>query len=103
MKTAALTNFILALLGTLWLVTPVMADSDYDTARQLREAGDILPLETILDRIQKQQPGKVLEVELEHKHGQLLYEIEILDAQGTVWELQVDPRTGKLLQRQEDD
>ena len=81
----------------------VLADSDHDKARQLREAGDILSLEKILQKVQSNHPGKVLEVELETKHDKLVYEIELLDAQGKVWKLKVNPHTGELLQRKEDD
>jgi uncharacterized membrane protein YkoI len=93
------TRFGLAILATLAVSQPILADSDYDTARKLREAGDILPLETILKRLQKTHPGKVLEVELEHKHDRVLYEIELLDKDGKVWEFKLDPRTGRILKQ----
>jgi uncharacterized membrane protein YkoI len=80
-----------------------LADSDADTARTLREAGDILPLETILHRLEQTHPGKVLEVELEKSHGQLIYEIELLDAKGKVWKFKVDPRSGAVIKQKEDD
>lgn len=81
----------------------VLADSDYDTARKLQQAGDILPLETILHKLQQTHPGKVLEVELETKHKKVVYEIELLDAQGKVWELKVDARSGEIIKRKEED
>jgi len=93
----------LSLPGLLLTASLALADSDHDTARQLREAGDILPLETILKKIQATHSGKVLEVELEKKHDRLVYEIELLDDNGKVWELKVDPHTGEILQQQEDD
>jgi uncharacterized membrane protein YkoI len=100
-------NFIrrssLTVLGVLLTTQLVLADTDYDTARKLRESGDILPLETILHKLEATNPGKVLEVELENKHGQLIYEIELLDAKGKVWKLRVDPRTGDVLKQKEDD
>lgn len=87
----------------LFFAGTAIADNDHDVARQLREAGDILSLESILQKVQADHPGKVLEVELENKHGKLVYEIELLDAQGKVWKLKVNPHTGELLQRKEDD
>jgi len=93
----------LVLTGLLSVTGLTAADSDYDTARQLREAGDILPLETILQKLQLSHPGKVLEVELDKEHGQLIYEIELLDSKGKVWELKVNPHTGELLEQKEDD
>ncbi|MBI1422361.1 MAG: hypothetical protein GC149_02765 [Gammaproteobacteria bacterium] len=78
------------------------ADSDYDTARKLRESGDILPLETILHKLDETHPGKVLEVELEKEHGLVIYEIELLDTDGKVWILKVDPRTGDILRQKQE-
>ncbi|MGD8484741.1 MAG: PepSY domain-containing protein, partial [Thioalkalispiraceae bacterium] len=63
-----------------------LADSDHEMARQLREAGDILPLETILQKLKATYPGKVLEVELEKEHDKIIYEIELLDNEGKVRE-----------------
>ena len=70
---------------------------DHDRAKQLMESGDIVPLENILKTSRDTHPGKVLEVELETERDKLVYEIEILDTQGIVWELKYDAYTGKLL------
>lgn len=91
----------LFVLATLLASHLALADADYDTARKLREAGDVLPLETILHKIEETHPGKVLEVELEKHHGQIIYEIELLDANGKVRELKVDPRTGEIIKPEE--
>jgi len=71
-------------------------DDDHEHARELVRQGDIQPLEVIL----KQLPDsytRILEVELEHEHGQLVYEIEAVNAQGHVREYLFDARTGKYL------
>jgi len=81
---------------------PVFASDDQETARRLSEAGEILPLETILEHAQQHQPGRVLEVEFEKKRGQYTYEIEILNTKGIVWELELDARTGQLLERKQE-
>jgi uncharacterized membrane protein YkoI len=75
----------------------------HDHAKALQEQGDILPLETILDNARKDYPGKVIEVELESEYGAYLYELEILDQQGKVWELEYDARSGELLKKELDD
>lgn len=80
-----------------------LADSDYDRAQQLLKAGEILPLETILQKLQTSHPGKVLEVEMENEHGQPIYEIELLDNKGKVWEVKVNAKTGDVLQQKKDD
>jgi uncharacterized membrane protein YkoI len=80
-----------------------LASDDHETARRLSEAGKILPLETILEHAQQHQPGRVLEVEFENIRGQYIYEIEILNAKGIVWELELDAQTGQLLERKQED
>jgi uncharacterized membrane protein YkoI len=104
MRTASYKRTGLALLGMLLITLSTHAETDFDTARKLRESGDILPLETILQKLEKKYPGKVLEVELETKHGKAIYEIELLDTGGKVWELRVNARSGEIIhQHQEDD
>jgi uncharacterized membrane protein YkoI len=72
------------------------AGDDHDRARKLVEQGDILPLETILQKLPPDS-GKVLEVELEHEHGQLVYEIELLHPDGRVREYTFSAIDGKLV------
>ena len=95
----------LLVIGGLWLCLGMAprADSDHDQARRLQQAGDILPLEKILDRVQAIQAGRVIEVELEQKHGQYIYEIESVDAGGQVHEMKFDAKSGKLLSIKKDD
>jgi uncharacterized membrane protein YkoI len=94
---------LLVILCCTSLAGPSLADSDRDTARELRQAGTILPLETILDKARAIQPGQVLEVEFKRKDERYLYEIEILDARGTVHELYLDAHNGDLLKVKKDD
>lgn len=79
---------------------PVLADDDY---RDLMENADIVPLETLIGEARTAQPGHILEVELDRKHGKLLYEVEVLDDQGVVHELYFDATTGELIRRKVDD
>ncbi|VAX09645.1 hypothetical protein MNBD_GAMMA25-2394 [hydrothermal vent metagenome] len=75
----------------------LLADNDHDLARELKQAGDILPLEKILKKVEKLHPGHVLEVELEKEDQRYTYEIETVDKNGSVWEMQFDAKTGELL------
>ncbi|MES9952185.1 MAG: PepSY domain-containing protein [Candidatus Thiodiazotropha sp. 6PLUC2] len=94
------------LISTL-LITSVVAHADeeesYQEARRLTQAGEILPLQGIVNAIQAERQGRVLEVELERKGSQYLYEIEILDEQGVVWEYLVDAANGQILKRELED
>jgi uncharacterized membrane protein YkoI len=76
---------------------------EQDEARQLRQAGEILPLQDILSRLDKDSTRRVLSVELEHHHGRYIYEVETLDPQGQVWEHRYDARSGELLKREAED
>ena len=96
------------LLGTIPLLLLLFGNAafgsdDHETARRLSDAGEILSLETILQRAQQYQPGRVLEVEFDNDRGQYIYEVEILNAKGVVWELELDARTGQLLERKQED
>lgn len=72
---------------------------DHERARQALESGQILPLRTVLDKLEREYPGKVLEVELEQDDGRWIYEVKLLQADGQLLKLKLDARTGVLLQR----
>ncbi len=80
-----------------------LADTDYNQAKQLLDAGKILPLEKILTKIAKYTSGHILEVELEIDKNLPLYEIEFIDKAGLVWKLKVNAKTGKIIERKQDD
>ncbi|MGD8910968.1 MAG: PepSY domain-containing protein [Chromatiales bacterium] len=87
----------------LCLSSAVSGDDSYLEARQLAREGKILPLEQILERIRKIRAGQILEVELEPEYGHMIYEIEMLDERGTVWELKVDAVSGHILEQELED
>ncbi len=78
------------------------ADSDrlrQGEVRQLREAGKILPMETILERARTAQPGQIVEVELEREDGRYVYEVKLIDDGDRVHELELDAASGDVLNR----
>ena len=91
-------------ISLLALCTPslALADSDQATARNLRASGQILPLEKIHAKAKTIKVGKILETELEIKNGQYVYEIELLDDKGIVWEIKLDAKTGQFIKLEED-
>ena len=80
-----------------------MADNerDHDRARQALEAGEVLPLRTILERVEREYPGQVIDVELEREHesGQerWVYRIKVLRSGGALIKLKVDARDGSIM------
>lgn len=99
MKPHALFAACLAL--TLSLAGPQAAHADnrhdHDRARRALEAGEILPLRTVLERVERDYPGQVMEVELERDGGRWVYEIKLLRTNGALLKLEVDGRDGALL------
>jgi uncharacterized membrane protein YkoI len=75
---------------------------DHDEAYELLRSGEILSLQEILEINSKQITGRILEVELEHEGGQMIYEIEVLDNNGIVWEIKLDARSGKIIKQEQD-
>lgn len=77
---------------------PIHADKlDQDDALQLFEAGKIQPLPLILHTARARRPGRVIEVELEREQGRVVYEVEVLDGRGRIWEMHIGAATAKVL------
>ncbi|HPT49080.1 MAG TPA: PepSY domain-containing protein [Accumulibacter sp.] len=72
-------------------------DGDHDRARQALRAGEVLPLPKILQRVDAEFPGEVIEVELERHRGRWVYEIKTLRGDGTLLKLLVDAGDGRIL------
>lgn len=92
----------------LLLTMPLAAYADDDdnaveSARQLRARGVIVPLERIVEEAQRIHPGRMIATEFETKHGRYIYEIEILDKDGSVWELKFDATTGAFIKEKKED
>ena len=78
-------------------VPQARADSDHDRARQALEAGEILPLKTELERLARDTPGQVMEVELERSGERWIYEIKLLRPGGALVKLKVDARDATVI------
>lgn len=88
-------KWLAALLLTLLASAP---RADQDRAYELARSGEILPLEQVLQHQRRDRPGRILEVELEQEEGRPVYELELLDAKGQVWELHYDAVSGERLE-----
>ena len=76
-----------------------MAEDDHDKARKALESGQVLPLQQILQKISKDYPAQVIEVELERKSNGWIYEIKQLSTDGALSKLEVDAKTGIVLKQ----
>jgi uncharacterized membrane protein YkoI len=64
------------------------------------DSNGLLPMERILDQARASVAGTVKEIELEHEHGRLIYEVEILTPDRREVEIEYDARTGAELARE---
>lgn len=81
------------------LSAPRASDSrDHERARAAVEAGQILPLPALLERLRRTHPGQVLELELERENGRWIYEVKLLQANGQLLKLELDAATAQVLQ-----
>ncbi len=89
----------------LTVVSQVSArDLSQDQALKLSKEGKVLSSQTFIERALERHPkARLLELELEEKHGRYVYEVELLTVQGQVRELKFDASSGELLEDEEDD
>lgn len=71
--------------------------------RELVREGEILPLETILAGLPSREYGKLLDLEVEHEHGRVVYEFKFLHDDGRIIEIEVDATNGEILEQEVDD
>ena len=96
---AALAALLLALVP----LAPAL-DVDQDEALRLRQSGEVLSFQAILRQADERYPGaRLLEAELDDDDGQLIYDIELLTDDGVVRELEIDARSGRVLEDEVDD
>lgn len=92
----------LAVVLAMALASPLaLADNDHDRARAAVQSGKVLPLKSVLERLEREHPGQVLEVELEQEDGRWVYEIKLLQDGGRLVKLELDAASGAVLQRKE--
>lgn len=70
---------------------------DHERARTALEKGEILPLARVLEQVSRTHPGEVMAVELEPENGRWLYELKILLQDGRLGKIEVDARTGEVI------
>src|SRR5947207_7952935 len=70
----------------------VAADDDHARAKAAREAGQIVSLQSILDRVQAEFTGSPVEIELEDGDGPWVYKVKVLTQAGAIQKLDYDDR-----------
>ncbi|MEK1904192.1 MAG: PepSY domain-containing protein [Pseudomonas sp.] len=97
------TLFALATLATAASMAQAR-DLGPDEALKLRDAGTVQSFEKLNQAALAKHPGsKVEETELEEEYGRYIYQVELRDAQGVQWDLELDASTGQVLKDHQDD
>jgi uncharacterized membrane protein YkoI len=74
-----------------------------DEALRLRDAGTIVSFEKLNATALAKHPGAtVRETDLEEEYGKYLYQVELRDAQGVEWDLELDAVSGQVLKDHQD-
>lgn len=74
-----------------------------DEALKLRDAGTILSFEKLnAAALAKHPGGTVHETELEQEYGKYIYQVDLRDAQGVEWDVELDAVTGQVLKDHQD-
>ncbi len=73
----------------------------HDEVRRAVEAGDIKSLADILNAVRAQLPGEVAGVEVERKNGLWLYEFRVVGANGRLFDVYIDARSGTIVRTKE--
>ncbi|GAB1390759.1 hypothetical protein MASR1M6_29410 [Rubrivivax sp.] len=72
-------------------------DDDHEMARRALERGQVLPLRSVLDKLEREMPGQVLKVEFERDDGRFVYKIRLLQPDGRMAGVKVDASDGRVL------
>jgi cytochrome b len=81
----------------------VKADSPREINLQQKDMNDLIPLESLIKKAEADHAGRLIEAELKSVEGKDIYEIEILDESGKVWETYYDARSGEPIDYEEEE
>jgi len=76
---------------------------DHERARAAVQAGEVMSLTALLERLQRTHPGQVLELELDRQDGRWIYEVKLLQPDGRLLKLELDARTAQVLEARRKD
>src|SRR5574341_157579 len=87
---------VLAVTGSAW------SDSDEGKKKAEMAAAAKVPIDQAIKAASDKAPGKVIEAELENKHGKIVWEIEVVTAEGKTVEVHVDADSGAVIDTEEE-
>ncbi|MGI3748708.1 MAG: PepSY domain-containing protein [Janthinobacterium lividum] len=98
-----LTAFIAATAFTFTAGYVQARDLGPDEALKLRDAGTIQSFEKLnAVALAKHPKSTITDTELEQEYGKYVYQIDLRDAQGVEWDVEVDAVSGQILKDHQD-
>ena len=95
---------VLFVVITTFVTTPLThAGGDHDRARSALMSGEIMALKALLERLETDHPGQVLEVELDQERDRWVYKVKVLQSDGRLLRLDVDAASGAVLKERRRD
>ena len=92
---------IVVLASMLAFAVAAGADDDHARAKAARDAGTIVSLRTVLDRVEAEFAGSAVEIELDDDDaGRWVYKVKLLAPGGAIVKLEYDARDAKLIRAQ---
>lgn len=91
---------ILALGSAALLAADDVRMGEVDT---LVQQGTIQPLQDLNEKALALQPGTITDTDLDKHYGRYVYEVEIRDAEGQEWDVDLDASNGDVLEHRRDD
>lgn len=76
---------------------------DLDKLRDAVKRGDVLPLSVLQEKLRSSYPGDIIRVELDEDGDRFIYEFKVLQANGRLYEIEMDARDGRILDVDDDD
>lgn len=96
LRAAALAAVVLAALGGA-AGSAAHSQGDHEQARRALEQGQVLPLRSVLEKVEREHQGQVLKIEFEREDDRFVYKIRLLRKDGQLLGLLVDAVDGRVL------
>ncbi|MEB2845649.1 peptidase [Rhizobiales bacterium RZME27] len=93
-----------SLVAALLLTAPAAGVArDLDKLRDAVKRGDVLPLSVLQEKLRARYPGDIIRVELDDDEDRFTYEFKVLQANGRLYEIEMDAKDGAILDVDDDD
>ncbi|HNP60446.1 MAG TPA: PepSY domain-containing protein [Nitrospirales bacterium] len=83
------------MIGLFGFLPPAYPDDDIPGYQQLK--AEVVPVEQLFQKVQKEFEGIILELELEEENLRWIYEVKLLTPQGNVLKIDYDAKTMAVL------